>query len=205
MVRTRVGYTGGITDNPTYHDLGKHSETVQMDYDPSQISYEQLLDVFWAGHKPTMPAYSRQYASIIFYHTEEQRQLAVESNERQEQKQGRKLYTEILPASEFYLAEDYHQKYYLQSMREWMAELRRYYPNLWHAGHLWCGSWWIPPWQRGSTAMPATTAPVPSWRPNWTATVCRKSPALAWSRLSGTSTIVSRGSKRTPAFPYPCS
>jgi len=70
VVRTRVGYTGGSTKNPTYHSLGDHTETVQIDYDPTQISFEELLDVFWDSHRPTQRAWSRQYMAAVFFHNE---------------------------------------------------------------------------------------------------------------------------------------
>ncbi|MDD1711004.1 MAG: peptide-methionine (S)-S-oxide reductase, partial [Methanoregulaceae archaeon] len=88
MIRTRVGYAGGDSVNPTYHDIDGHSETIQIDYDPTLISYEGLLGVFWDSHNPTTPSLSRQYMSIIFYPNEEQRVLAVESKQLQEQKLG---------------------------------------------------------------------------------------------------------------------
>jgi peptide-methionine (S)-S-oxide reductase len=130
VVRTRVGYSGGDTINPTYYDLANHSETIQIDYDPSKISYKQLLDVFWASHNPTILAYSTQYKSIIFYHDEEQRRLAVETKAQQESKQGLSIYTEIVPYSEFYLAEDYHQKYALRQESVIMKELKEIYPDI---------------------------------------------------------------------------
>jgi len=129
VVRTRVGYTGGATENPTYHNLGDHTETIQIEYDPTLISYRELLDVFWAGHDPTRPALSQQYASIIFYHDEEQERLAQESKERQEAQYGRRVYTEIVPSAEFYLAEGYHQKYRLRQSREFMSEFEAMYPD----------------------------------------------------------------------------
>ena len=79
VIRTRVGYTGGTTVDPTYHDLGDHSETIQIDYDPTQVSYQALLDVFWNSHNPTTRSWSRQYASAVFYHSDEQKKLAMES------------------------------------------------------------------------------------------------------------------------------
>jgi peptide-methionine (S)-S-oxide reductase len=100
-----------------------------MDHDPSLISYEELLDVFWANHGPQYPPFSRQYASIIFYHTEEQRRLAEASKAREEARLGKKVYTEIKPAGTFTWAEDYHQKYYLQSSSGLMRELRAKYPD----------------------------------------------------------------------------
>jgi len=129
VVRTRVGYAGGTQPDPTYHNLGDHSETVQMDYDPSRISYEELLVVFFASHRPAQPSHSRQYASFIFVHNEEQRRLALLAKEREEARLGNKLYTEIVPAGTFYLAEEYHQKYYLQGQREVTKELRAMYPD----------------------------------------------------------------------------
>jgi peptide-methionine (S)-S-oxide reductase len=129
VVRTRVGYAGGTTESPTYHNLGDHTETIQIDYDPTLISYEQLLEIYWDSHNPTGQPWSRQYMSIIFYHNSEQRELAVESKQRAEASSGRQFYTEIIPFSEFHLAEDYHQKYYLQQVPELMKESAAIYPN----------------------------------------------------------------------------
>ena len=129
VVRTRVGYAGGTTQNPTYHNLGDHTETIQIDYDPTQISYQELLDIYWDSHNPTGQPWSRQYMSITFYHDSDQRELAMESKQREETSLGRQVYTEIIPFSEFYLAEDYHQKYYLQQEPELMEELSTIYPN----------------------------------------------------------------------------
>jgi len=100
-----------------------------MDFAPAEISYDELLDIFWANHGPEYRPYSRQYASIIFYHTEEQRQLAEASKAREEARLGMKVYTEIRPAGAFYWAEDYHQKYYLQSRVTLASELRAKYPD----------------------------------------------------------------------------
>jgi len=124
VIRTRVGYAGGTTSCPTYHNIGNHSETIQIDYDPDRISYEELLDVFWVSHRPTTKPWSRQYQSVIFYHSDEQRQLALATKQREEARLGRSVLTEIVPFPVFYLAEDYHQKYYLQQIRELMNELR---------------------------------------------------------------------------------
>lgn len=129
MVRTRVGYAGGSTQNPTYHNLGDHSETIQIDYDPTRISYQELLDVFWAGHDPTRPGRSRQYASIVFYHDGGQRRLAQASKERYETQCGYRVYSEIVPAATFYLAEDYHQKYRLRQSPAFMDELAAIFPD----------------------------------------------------------------------------
>jgi len=129
VIRTRVGYTGGTTESPAYHNLGDHTETIQIDYDPTLISYEQLLEIYWDSHNPTVQPWSRQYMSIVFYHNSEQRELAMETKQSEEARLGRPVYTEIIPFSEFYLAEDYHQKYYLQQLPELMKELATIYPN----------------------------------------------------------------------------
>ena len=78
IIRTRVGYSGGSKKNPTYYDLGGHTETIQIDYDPKKITYEELLDIFWESHEPTL-SLSSQYASIIFFHNEEQKKIAKKS------------------------------------------------------------------------------------------------------------------------------
>jgi len=124
-----VGYAGGTSSNPTYYNLDGHTETVQVDYDPTRISYDELLGVFWDSHNPTAKPYSQQYKSIIFYHDEAQKELAVQSKQQQEARLGRKIYTEITPFSEFYLAEDYHQKFYLQQVPELRADFRAIYPD----------------------------------------------------------------------------
>ena len=129
MIRTRVGYAGGTKADPTYHSLGDHSETIQIDYDPTQISYEELLDVFWNSHSPTARPWSRQYASLIFYHDEEQKRLAEETRQREETDRGGRIYTEIVPFSEFYLAEDYHQKYRMRQVPDLMEVFRTLYPD----------------------------------------------------------------------------
>lgn len=129
VVRTRVGYAGGTKQNPTYRSLGDHSETVQIDYDPSKLSYRDLLQVFWTGHEPTYQSWSRQYASIIFVHDDEQRRVAEESKAELEHERGRKVYTEIVPYSGFTMAEDYHQKYSLRRFPAFYEELSRIYPS----------------------------------------------------------------------------
>jgi len=124
-----VGYAGGTAKDPTYYNLGDHTEAVQIDYDPTQVSYQELLDAFWAGHNPTAPALSRQYMSILFLHSEEQRELATEARDREAARRQTSIYTEIVPASQFYLAEGYHQKYYLRQAPELMGEFSLIYPE----------------------------------------------------------------------------
>jgi peptide-methionine (S)-S-oxide reductase len=122
VLNTTVGYTGGHTVNPTYeqvctHTTG-HAEAVRVQYDPSKVSYEDLLKVFWASHDPTTP--NRQgpdvgsnYRSAIFYHTPEQRDAALKMKAELEAsgKYSAPIVTEIAPAGPFYIAEDYHQHY----------------------------------------------------------------------------------------------
>lgn len=128
-MRTRVGYAGGTKKNPTYHSLGDHTETIQIDFDPEKIPYERLLDIFWASHDPTTKSWSRQYKAVIFYHDEEQKKLAAATRDRLAAKLGTKIHTEILPYEGFYLAEPYHQKYRLRSVRDIMAEYSAMYPQ----------------------------------------------------------------------------
>jgi methionine-S-sulfoxide reductase len=124
-----VGYAGGSKSNPTYHSLGNHSETIQIDYDPKRITYGELLEVFWNSHNPVGRSFSRQYASIIFYHDDEQRRLAEETKERQQTERGGQISTEIVPHTEFWRAEDYHQKYRLRGVKDLMEEFQAIYPN----------------------------------------------------------------------------
>lgn len=124
MVRTRVGYAGGTKKGPTYRSLGDHTESIQLDFDPSVISFERLLQVFWDGISSDSPPHSRQYMSILFTHDEEQKRLAEASKKREEEGVKGRVYTEILPAGKFYRAEDYHQKYRLRARPELMGELK---------------------------------------------------------------------------------
>jgi methionine-S-sulfoxide reductase len=130
VIRTKVGYAGGEKQDPTYRSLGDHSETVQIEYDPAKISYGDLLDVFWDSHDATLLSFSRQYMSVIFYHNDEQKRLAMDSKEREETRRKNKVFTDIVPATEFYLAEDYHQKYYLQRIPGFTKEFRGIYPDI---------------------------------------------------------------------------
>ncbi|BAI61283.1 peptide methionine sulfoxide reductase MsrA [Methanocella paludicola SANAE] len=122
VVSTAVGYEGGRTENPDYRevctDRTGHAETVQVTYDPSKVSYDVLLDVFWSHHDPTTPNrqgpdFGTQYRSVIFYHNKEQEAAARASKEKL-QKSGKfkkPIVTEIVPATKFWRAEEYHQQY----------------------------------------------------------------------------------------------
>ena len=128
-MRTRVGYTGGHSPSPTYHALGDHTESVQVDYDPAQISYEQLLRVFWSTPNSCEVPGVRQYMSAVFYHNETQRKLALESRDRESATRWAPVTTEILPAGTFYVAEDYHQKYLLRCETRLSNEFQAMYPE----------------------------------------------------------------------------
>ncbi len=122
VYRTRVGYAGGTKHNPSYHDLGDHTETVQVDFDPAIVSYEQLIIVFLDTHNPFAPSWSRQYMSAVFFHNESQKETAERVISDYQSKHTRTVQTRVLPVNEFYLAEDYHQKYLLQLNRQIMQE-----------------------------------------------------------------------------------
>lgn len=128
VVRTRVGYAGGTKAAPTYHSLGDHAETIQIDYDPARISYGDLLDIFWQSHDPSARAWSKQYMAAVFYHGEEQKKMAEESRDRLASAAGKPIHTQILPLKAFYLAEEYHQKYRLRREKNLLREFERIYP-----------------------------------------------------------------------------
>jgi peptide-methionine (S)-S-oxide reductase len=120
---TMVGYTGGLRANPTYSDvctdLTGHAEAIQLQYDPDEVTYEELLKVFWSIHNPTTrnrqePDVGSQYRSVIFYHTPEQELSAKRTIEELEKSErfSNRIVTEIVPATIFYKAEEYHQRYY---------------------------------------------------------------------------------------------
>jgi peptide-methionine (S)-S-oxide reductase len=120
VVDTAVGYEGGTLPNPTYEDVCSkttgHAEVVQVEFDPDEVSYDELLDVFWDVHDPTQvnrqgPDVGSNYRSAIFFHSPEQQEQALESKARVQARFDRPIATEITPASDFWRAEDYHQQY----------------------------------------------------------------------------------------------
>jgi peptide-methionine (S)-S-oxide reductase len=128
VVRTRVGYAGGTSADPTYHSLGDHTEAIEVDYDPAKLTYRDLLDVFWRDHDPRRPAHSRQYRSAIFYRTDAERLDALDSKRTAEALLGT-VHTDVEPLDRFYVAEPYHQKYRLRNAPELMSEFRAIYPD----------------------------------------------------------------------------
>jgi peptide-methionine (S)-S-oxide reductase len=122
VTSTRVGYTGGNLDNPTYKDVCSdrtgHAEAVEVEYDPARVSYDQLLNIFWENHDPTQlnrqgPDFGSQYRSAIFFESPAQEQAARVSKANLEKsgRFSRPIVTQIVPAVTFYEAEDYHQQY----------------------------------------------------------------------------------------------
>ena len=125
---TQVGYSDGVTKNPTYEDVCTdttgHAEAVEVDYDPQEVSYEELLKIFWNNHNPTTlnrqgPDIGKQYRSAVFFHTPEQKKAAIEMKEKlnpiAREKFQSDIVTEIKPVSDFYRAEEYHQQYFAKS------------------------------------------------------------------------------------------
>ena len=122
VTATSVGYMGGKLKSPTYQDVCTdrtgHAEVVEVQFDPSEVTYEQLLEVFWQCHNPTTlnrqgPDVGEQYRSAVFYHTPQQHEAAIASKEQLE-REGRfhrAIVTQIVPAMTFYEAEEYHQQY----------------------------------------------------------------------------------------------
>lgn len=129
VIDTAVGYMGGQTERPTYEQVCSsrtgHAEVMQLTYDPDQVSYEELLKIFWQSHNPTTlnrqgPDVGTQYRSAIFYHTPEQKVSAEKSKDELESSGKWKslIVTEITPAENFWKAEDYHQKYLMKRGEE---------------------------------------------------------------------------------------
>lgn len=122
VIDAAVGYQGGTLENPSYEDVCSgttgHAEVVEVEFDPSRVSYDALLDVFWDNHNPTQlnrqgPDVGSQYRSAIFYHSPEQKEVAGSSKLRLDEsgRYGKPAVTLIEPASPFYRAEEYHQRY----------------------------------------------------------------------------------------------
>lgn len=124
-----MGYAGGQKKSPTYRQIGDHTEAVQLDYDPRKISYKQLLDIFWDSHNPSSQSFSRQYLKAVFYQDEKQRTAAMASKREVGQKIDGAVRTEIIPMRSFTMAEDYHQKYMLNSHRNLKKEMANIYPQ----------------------------------------------------------------------------
>lgn len=126
VAQTAVGYTGGSTPEPTYEQVCRHTtghaEAVEVYFDPAQVSYEELLEHFWKIHNPTTRNrqgfdIGSQYRSAIFFHSPAQEAAANTSRDREQAERRKQIVTEIVPATAFYRAEDYHQRYFEKSGR----------------------------------------------------------------------------------------
>lgn len=126
VLMTEVGFAGGEKDNPSYEEVcwdeTGHAEVVHLEYDDDEISYSELLDVFWGAHDPTQinrqgPDVGSQYRSVIFYYGDEQKKIAEKSIEEHQKELPRKIVTQIVKASNFFKAEEYHQKYLMKRGR----------------------------------------------------------------------------------------
>ena len=126
VVKATVGYGGGTTANPTYEKMGDHYELAQIEYYPSKVSFNELLKIYWYN----IDAFDvggqfydrgKQYETAIFYHDTEQKLAAEQSKAEIEKKQGKKVATKILPFTNFYIAEDYHQDYYKKNASHYNA------------------------------------------------------------------------------------
>lgn len=131
VISTTSGYTGGNFPNPTYNDVSRgktgHTESVQIEYNPEKVSYQKLLEVFWRNIDPTIKNrqfcdVGTQYRSGIFYHNDQQKQLAEKTKQDVKKQLKTTIFTEITPAEKFYPAEEYHQDYYIKN-----ALLYKYY------------------------------------------------------------------------------
>ena len=129
VISTTVGYIGGNLENPTYEDVCTdktgHAEAIEIEYDPREVSYNELLDIFWQIHDPTTlnrqgPDIGTQYRSAILYHNEKQKKMAQDSKQKLQKTnryKNKNIATEITKASKFYKAEEYHQRYLQKKVR----------------------------------------------------------------------------------------
>ncbi|WP_374121453.1 peptide-methionine (S)-S-oxide reductase MsrA [Paenibacillus sp. LHD-117] len=131
VVRTRVGYAGGSSLNPTYRELGNHTETLQVEFDETILTYEHILRTFWDNHNPynTNGYKGRQYQSLLFYHDDSQK-VAIDAELRRRSDMGLgRPDTEIIPYAGFYSAEERHQKYYVKRYPNAVATLESLFPS----------------------------------------------------------------------------
>lgn len=129
VVRTCVGYAGGRTEAPTYENIGDHIETVRVEYDPSRVTYADLLLLFWASHDPTRPPFKRQYQPALFPETTAQADQAHASVAARHEEEGTSLTTEVIEDASFYRAEAYHQKHKLRRHPVLLDALQQLYPD----------------------------------------------------------------------------
>ena len=126
-----MGYEGGRSTHPTYHDLAGAAEAVQVDFDPAKVTYEELVEKFFEFHDASFAPSTGQYRTVIFASDAEQERIAGLVMQREQAKADRPLNTQIVSGATFYLAEDYHQKYALQGYSQLAGEYRAMYPDFW--------------------------------------------------------------------------
>lgn len=126
VIQTVVGYAGGTTEAPTYRTIGDHSETIDITFDATLISYADLVHLFWENHEAAKDRFykERQYISILFYRNEEQYKVAKHIQAEIESAHGKELQTEFQAYNHFYLAEDRHQKYFLRRFKAACAQVQ---------------------------------------------------------------------------------
>ena len=131
VMRTRVGFAGGTSPLPSYRCMGDHTETIEIDFDTNLITYEDILKNFWRNHYPNRDAYKgRQYMSLLLYHSKRQLSIIEQVREEMEAELGEAIETEIKGYDQFTLAEERHQKYYLQRYPRTLEQLADWFPDI---------------------------------------------------------------------------
>lgn len=131
VIRTRTGYAGGTSNNPTYRQMGDHTETIQVAFDSRQIRFEEIIREFWRSHYPNRDAYKgRQYISLLFWQSEEQKHIIEKLKIEKELQLNEPVETEIRPFDGFTEAEERHQKYYLKRYSKALEQLAELYPEM---------------------------------------------------------------------------
>ncbi len=130
VIRTRVGYAGGKMPDPTYHNIGDHIETLEIDFDSDIINFEQIVDIFWKSHNPVSYSWKRQYMNAIFFHDEKQNDIILKSKEQLTSQLEGQINTKVIPYEKFYLAEDYHQKYHLQNVPVLLNDYKKIFTSI---------------------------------------------------------------------------
>ncbi|MGI2327993.1 peptide-methionine (S)-S-oxide reductase MsrA [Planococcus sp. YIM B11945] len=130
IMRTRVGFAGGTTENPTYRQMGDHTETVEVDFDPERLAYADILRIFWQNHYPNRDQYKgRQYISLLRFHSEQQKETIEQVKKDMEAALGEPIETDIAVFTAFTPAEERHQKYYLKRYPKALEQLEAFFPE----------------------------------------------------------------------------
>ena len=131
VISTVVGYAGGTLPHPTYHKIADYTETVEVTFDPTLVSLEELLRIFWQNHDATKDRFykERQYISLLVFQNKQQEQIAEKIKQSEEEFQGKEIQTEFQLATPFYIAENYHQKYSLRRFKKATEKVQTLFPN----------------------------------------------------------------------------